>query len=157
MGGLIRSFKYQRALCLEEEALQRLVLRFSQEYALRPPTVIVPLAMDPERMRTRGMDHALRLASMLQRVLFPDVPVVQALSRTRTTRTNAQLASAEAKAANVREVFAVDKHLSCQRVLLVDDVYTTGATLCEAANTILKAVPDAAVHGFVFACVETSG
>ncbi len=156
VGGLIRSFKYQRAVCLEEEAFFRVAKRFAMEHTLQTPSMIVPLAMDPERERIRGMDHALQLALVVQRALFPDVPVIQLLSRTRHTETNAQLDSAAARAANVRDVFAVDKSLTRQRILLVDDVFTTGATIYEAAKTLQKNTPDLSVDAFVFALSEAS-
>lgn len=138
VGGLIRSFKYQRALCLEDEALRALLFRFGSEVDFTslfpvPPTMIVPLAMDPERERVRGMDHAARLAQLIQSVLFPDVPIVSALARTRSSRTNAALASPEARRENLRDIFACRSSVAGESILLIDDVYTTGATLREAS------------------------
>lgn len=144
VGGLIRSFKYQRALCLEDEALRALLFRFGSEVDFAsllpfPPTMIVPLAMDPERERVRGLDHAERLARLIQSVLFPEVPVVSALTRTRLTRTNAGLATPEARSENLRDVFACRSAVAGESVLLVDDVYTTGATLREASAVLRSA------------------
>jgi ComF family protein len=155
MGGLIRSFKYQRALCLEEEALRDVLLRFRDESealsALLPaPTLIVPLPMDPERQRTRGMDHAFRLATLVQALFFPTIPVRQVLARTRVTQTNARLATAEARAANLEEVFQCTQKVKGEEILLIDDVYTSGATLREAALQI-HASEGASVQALVLA------
>lgn len=153
MGGLIRSLKYQRALCLEEEAFRSILMRFATEIDFAsllndPPTMIVPLAMDPERERTRGLDHALHIAKLIQAILFPDVPLVQALVRTKLVKTNASLRSSEARALNMQGVFACRSSVDAQSILLVDDVYTTGATLEEATRVLQKS---GAAH--VQACV----
>ena len=147
MGALIRSFKYQRALCLEEEALRSVFLKFREKF-VQAPTMIVPLPMDPERERTRGMDHALRLAKLVQSVLWPTTPVVQALTRTRQTHTNASIKSPELRRANVQGVFACTSDLTRERPLLIDDVYTTGATMHEAAK-LCRAAGALQVQGLV--------
>ncbi len=155
IGGLIRSFKYQRALCLEEEALRDVLLRFREEsdglsVLLPAPTLIVPLPMDPDRQRTRGMDHAFRLATLVQALFFPTVPVRQALARTRITQTNARLATAEARAINLEEAFVCTENVKGEEILLIDDVYTSGATLKEASLQ-LHAAEAASVQGLVLA------
>lgn len=143
VGGLIRSLKYQRAICLEEEALRAILRRFASEIDFLSslqalPTMIVPLPMDPERERVRGIDHTLHIARLVQSVLFPDIPVVQALVRTKTVRPNATLGSLEERKANIQDVFDCSIDVSGQSILLVDDVYTTGATLAEGAELVLQ-------------------
>ncbi len=155
MGGLIRSFKYQRALCLEEEALRSVLFRFGSEVDFSSllsctPTMLVPLPMDPERERQRGLDHALRLARLIQQVLFPEVPVVQALTRTKIAKTNASLQTAEARSLNLQGVFACCQAVKGASILLIDDVYTTGATLNEATE-VLRAAHAPHVQAFVLA------
>ncbi len=51
----------------------------------------------------------------------------------------------EERSANVRGAFAVRKpeRIAGRRILLVDDVYTTGSTLTECARTLLRAEADA--------------
>lgn len=155
IGGLIRSFKYKRALCLEEEAFQKVFTQFRDtseglSSLLPVPTMIVPLSMDPERERTRGMDHTLRLAELVQAVFLPNVPIIQALTRTRATETNARLSSIEARAANVEDVFACQHFVQGSEILLIDDVYTSGATMREASTTLHRSGA-ASVQGFVVA------
>lgn len=155
VGGLIRSLKYQRAVCLEDEALRAVLQRFASEVDFlstlqASPTMIVPLAMDPERERVRGIDHALHIARLVQSVLFPEIPVVQALVRTKTVRANATLGSLEERKANVQDVFVCSVDVSGQSILLVDDVYTTGATMTEAA-TLLERHGATLVQGCVLA------
>lgn len=155
IGLLVRSFKYKRALSLRREGMEPLLSAyFASEYAsvrdFQIPTMIVALPIDPERKRLRGMDHAALLASSVREQYFSKVPLVQALVRTRLTETNAHLANIEARKANVKEVFACSREVEGQDILLIDDVYTTGATLEEAAR-MLRENGARSVHGFVFA------
>ena len=67
-----------------------------------------------------------------------DVPVLAALDRPKTSDQRA-LGRAE-RIANLAGRFHALSHVKLPaHVLLVDDVYTTGATLCSAADALLKA------------------
>ena len=86
--------------------------------------------------RTRGYDHARLLAEGIARLC--DVPVLAALDRPKTSDQRA-LGRAE-RIANLAGRFHALSHVKLPaHVLLVDDVYTTGATLCSAADALLKA------------------
>ena len=86
----------------------------------------------------RGYNQSEMLAKYLARRL--GVPCIRALRRTRKTSQQAALDQA-ARLANIRRVFAPvgGETLLGMRLLLVDDVFTTGATLGEATKTLLKA------------------
>lgn len=155
VGSLVRSFKYKRALSLRPEGIEPLLLRyFTSEYAsvrdFEVPTLIISLPIDPERKRIRGMDHAALIATSLRDGYFPMVPFLPALVRTRPTETNAHLADVEARKANIKEVFACQADVEGHNILLVDDVFTTGATLEEAAR-VLRYRGAKSIHGFVLA------
>ena len=86
--------------------------------------------------RTRGYDHARLLAEGIARLC--DVPVLAVLDRPKTSDQRA-LGRAE-RIANLAGRFHALSHVKLPaHVLLVDDVYTTGATLCSAADALLKA------------------
>ncbi len=98
---------------------------------------LIPLPLHPQRLRERGfnqtMELTLGLASQLQ------LPIhAHALSRQRDTEHQARL-SARARWKNVRRAFAAHGNLTGQRVLLIDDVMTSGASLHEASRTLLAA------------------
>jgi ComF family protein len=97
--------------------------------------VAVPVPLHPSRLAERGFNQSTLLAARLARRL--GVPLwPSALSRTRDTPPQATLARG-ARLANVADAFVArqPEHVSGRNVLLVDDVWTTGATLeaCESA------------------------
>jgi ComF family protein len=98
--------------------------------------LLLPVPLHPKRIKHRGFNQAILLAQA-----FPQAPVApEALGRTRHTQPQVGLKPKERRD-NVKGAFSVtdpalvkDKH-----VLLVDDLYTTGATAKECAKILLKA------------------
>lgn len=108
------------------------------------PDVLVPVPLHRARLRERGYNQALELARPLGRRL--GIPVRRTLLvRTRATAAQSRL-DAGARAANLRDAFAVPAHRAVPaHVALVDDVMTTGATLHAAADALLDAGADRVV------------
>lgn len=112
---------------------------------LGPPadeaTVLVPIPLAPKRLRTRGYNQSELLARALAgRWRIPVVPDL--LARTRETPTQTTLTPGT-RLANVRAAFAAN--VQCPMInghwtlIIVDDVFTTGATLAEAARALEQA------------------
>jgi predicted amidophosphoribosyltransferase len=124
------------------------------EPALEAATWVVPMPLTPKRLRERGFNQALELA----RYLAPHKTHPQTLQR---GGDNAHQVGAnrQARFDHVRDVFWVDPKevhaLRHQRVVLVDDVMTTGASLYEAARA-LRAAGAAHITGLVLARTEAS-
>ncbi len=99
--------------------------------------VLVPVPTTRRRERARGYNQALVLAEALGRCT--GYPVRDLLQRGGGSRTQVFLPPSE-RLANVRGAFTArpDAHveLSDRRVILVDDVLTTGATASEAARAL---------------------
>jgi len=111
--------------------------------------VVVAVPLHPNREWQRGYNQALLLAREVAR--RSGLPLVtKALRRWKDTPAQVGLEGMEARRANVEGVFRAHKSLSDLRVLLVDDVCTTGATL-EACALALKEKGAVAVRGLVFA------
>ena len=109
---------------------------------------VIPVPLHWRRRRARGYDQAALLARPLARSL--GVPVLlRGLRRVRNTPSQVDLPHAE-RQRNIVGAFAPWRLSGVRRVLLVDDVRTTGATL-RAASAALKAGGVAQVQPFVLA------
>lgn len=98
--------------------------------------VLVPIPLAAKRASRRGYNQAevLARAIAIQQRLAIDAAL---LNRARETRTQTRL-TPEARAANVGDAF-VAAPCDGARLVLVDDVFTTGATLAAAASALLEA------------------
>ena len=117
--------------------------RVLAEWLVRGPAltvdVVVPVPIHPARLATRGFDQASLLASPVARALGLERDV-RALVRVRDTATQVGLRR-EARLANLALAFSVPDpaRVAHKRVLLVDDVVTTGATAHACAATLVAA------------------
>jgi ComF family protein len=131
----IHRFKYEQRPDLARP-LAGLLASTSRDF-LKVPLSIVPLPLHTERFRERGYDQAtllsVELSSVLKRPLRDDL-----LTRERATARQVGL-SEDARETNVRGAFVASPAVKGLSVVLVDDVYTTGATASEATRTLLAA------------------
>jgi ComF family protein len=100
--------------------------------------VIVPVPLHPERLRWRGFNQSLILSRAIGSAQHVAVDPFL-LERIRPTVPQPQLNESERRA-NVRGAFAVSapQRLDGKQVLLVDDVYTSGATVEECAKALRR-------------------
>lgn len=104
---------------------------------------IVPIPLHWIRYAKRGYNQAAEIAYVLSNKM--NIPVVDILRRTKATALQATL-SKEDRAVNVAYAFELSKkeYLSLyknKRILLVDDLLTTGSTISSASKTLLKLKP----------------
>ena len=136
---IIHRYKYQQALWFEPFLAD--LLGQAAGTALRSESwdLIVPVPLHPLKEREREFNQAERLARCLGRVV--GLPVdARLLRRVEFTRTQTLLTRTE-RAANVRRAFTVvpGRKLHGERVVLLDDVLTTGATTSACARALQKA------------------
>ena len=100
------------------------------------PDLVIPVPLHIKRLRQRGFNQALLLA----RVFFPeqkDRISTSLLKRCRLTRPQTEL-NGKKRRENLHGAFCVEtsERLKGKKVLIVDDVYTTGTTVNECARTL---------------------
>ncbi len=96
--------------------------------------VIVPMPLHPRRLAERGFNQAAEIGRRLARET--GIPLkVGGLIRDRDTAPQVDL-PLSARGANVRGAFRCPQDLAGQRVVVVDDVMTSGASLHEAARAL---------------------
>ncbi len=99
---------------------------------------IIPVPLHPKRLRWRGFNQAVILAKQVSRLWrLPMDPFI--LLRSTETEPQIQL-SEEDRSKNVRGAFSLNPKKSVQgkRILLVDDIYTSGATVNECSRTLIR-------------------
>lgn len=101
--------------------------------------LIIPVPLHATRLRHRGYNQAELLARELSEA-FPAASLAAGLVRTRPTRVQSRLKTEAERRANVRGAFSVaGPNVTAKRILLVDDVVTTGGTVKECARVLRKA------------------
>lgn len=129
---LIHLFKYGRVQTLAKPLGRLLALAVPREQSF---DVIVPMPLHWRKRWKRGFNQSELLAREIGRRV--NVPVKNALRRVRFTATQAGLTNAKRRL-NVSGAFRPRRRpwLDGKRVLLVDDVMTTGATAASCARAI---------------------
>ncbi|MDX2096982.1 MAG: ComF family protein [Leptolyngbyaceae cyanobacterium bins.59] len=102
--------------------------------------IVVPIPLHASRQQQRGFNQAELIArSFCQMTDYPLAP--QGLVRLQATQAQFELSAAE-RARNLQDVFAIGPDWKGRRsapsVILVDDIYTTGATVRSAMNTFRR-------------------
>ena len=163
-GGCLKNkrhlFRMSRSACVYDDFSKKLILdfKFHDKTDLAPflakmmyvagkdifnagVDVIIPVPMHYTRMLKRRYNQAALLAKELGKLSGSKV-CYNAVTKIKMTKPQAQCTGVE-RIKNVKEAFfaKTPKALQGKRVLLIDDVLTTGATLKECALTIKKAKP----------------
>ncbi len=142
---ILLDFKYGRQVHLRHLIAAWLVAGLNDE-RLRNATfdIVVPVPLHPARERERGFNQSALIAELLS--AHAALPVRPVLERTRYTMTQTAFDRAE-RMQNLRGAFRLRKTGDVRglRVLLVDDVLTTGSTLSACAR-VLKTAGARSVH-----------
>jgi ComF family protein len=135
----IHRYKYDGHLWFEE-FLSELFIHGSRDwFRERSPDALIPVPLFPVKERERGFNQAERLARRLGAAV--NVPVrSDFLKRVLPTPSQTRLSRTQ-RAENMRNAFALkrDEQLSAVSLVLIDDVFTTGATTSACAKLLLKA------------------
>lgn len=136
-GSLLR-YKFHNARNYSVPYGRLLAMRVAREFDGRADLITwVPIG--PKRRRKRGYDQCELLAQQVSGEL--GLPAVKLLDKPRDNRPQSGIRSAEARKANVLGMYrAVDpEQVRDKRIVLLDDIVTTGATVSECARVLLSA------------------
>lgn len=129
---LIHALKYGHRL-----SVTRLLIDLMAAAPVPAADIVLPMPLHPARLQARGFNQAAELARPLaQRWGLP--ALLDGVARDLDTSPQASLPW-KARVANIRGAFRVTAPLAGMRVVVVDDVMTTGATLAEFARALKAA------------------
>ncbi|HEY6873397.1 MAG TPA: ComF family protein [Geobacteraceae bacterium] len=140
---LVHRFKYGKKV-QHSRPLGLLAARQLDEFAAASEAdLLIPVPLHVKRLRQRGFNQAVLLGEILAKRWR--LPLSRNdLRRIRWTEPQINLSAAQ-RQGNVRGAFAVHDPAAVRdrRIILVDDVYTTGSTVAECARTLKKAGAEA--------------
>ena len=146
--------KYGNAKWVGEYFAKKLVAEHGDWLRWRRPEALIPVPVHPKRQRERGYNQAEVLAKYIAHQMTEVYggempPVIPAVRRSRYTTPQKEL-SVTLRRKNLKKAFKLDKNVVksrgiypdsmkalFQRVLIVDDIYTTGATLDAVSELLL--------------------
>lgn len=134
---LIQALKFDGRRDLAGPLATLLAATLLETWAPREIDVLVAVPLHPSRKRERGYNQAALLGSSLARLI--GLPFLEgALRRIRRTRPQVGLSDSE-RIQNMRQAFRCSKPevIKGLRILLIDDVMTTGSTVASAAEALL--------------------
>lgn len=148
----IHRFKFRNAIGLASGYGRLLAMKLLRE-GFEQYDILTWVPVSKERRRRRGFDQSEMLAQAVASELGTEPQ--RLLNKIRNTPPQSGIASPEARKANVLGAFAMVSGASVQnkKILLLDDVYTTGATMEECARVLLTAGAKE-VHGAAIAAVR---
>ena len=131
-GSVVRNLKYRNVTALAKPMAEDM-LRALEQIQPVGAEMVVPVPMHPKRQKHRGYNQSELLAREVAAAL--EVPCEIGLVRIRDTVQQARLEGDERRL-NLMDAFRAEDCVSGWRVLLVDDVYTTGETARECAKAL---------------------
>ena len=150
----LKRYKFGRCRHYAQVYGRLLAMRIHRDLPMADIVTWVPVSR--RRRRTRGFDQVELLANAVAPEL--GIPVEALLEKYRDNRANSGLRTPEERRANVLGVYraAAPDRIAGKRVLLLDDIVTTGATASECARVLLTAGAEEVLFAAVAAAGTTS-
>jgi len=137
LGGMIRALKFGGRRDLVELLAPLLASTLLEWWDVAEIDLVVPVPLHPERQRDRGYNQAALLGRSLARLIGRPYKE-KTLSRVRNTQPQVGLSDSE-RSSNLHHAFrCILPAVQGARVLLVDDVMTTGSTAESASEALLE-------------------
>jgi ComF family protein len=136
---LMHHFKYQRAIILAERFAEILAQIIVQNEDLSCADWLVPVPLHKIKLRERSYNQSEELCRSLSRRV--KIPLrLDIVARVVATESQTKMATAKDRVLNMHDVFQVRKPLEvlAKRIILVDDLITTGATANSCAGALKR-------------------
>ncbi len=137
---LIHQFKYQKTTALAKPLAELMFTHLKNLNLKLNGYALVPIPLHPARQRERGFNQAELLTDILS--VKTNLPVIKnSLLRTKNCEPQAATHSLEERLINIKNSFAIKnpESLAKKNIILVDDVFTSGATINEAVKALRQA------------------
>lgn len=153
---LVHNFKY-RFISAIADPLAKLMTKALIRNDFSLPDLILPVPLHPRRLRWRGFNQSLLLAKNISKQITPhlELEILEILERKKCNSPQMKIKNYQERLQNVQGIFALKENIDCKKIenkkiLLIDDITTTGATLQECAR-ILKTAGAKKVYAVVIA------
>lgn len=145
----IGRFKYKNRREYGDFYVQELLRACGEAVRSWNPDLLIPIPLHKSRRRKRGFNQAELIARGLGKEL--GIPVsADSLLRTKKTSPQKELNDQERKS-NLKDAFQLAKdNVKFKKILLIDDIYTTGSTIDAAASVLL----DHGAEKVYFLCIS---
>ncbi|MBQ8940261.1 MAG: ComF family protein [Firmicutes bacterium] len=118
------------------EYFARPLYDYAKSHGFSGADIVVPVPMHKKKLKQRGYNQSAMLASFLANLGMGEYR--EALVKIRDTQNQHDLSEKE-RLKNLKDAFTVTGDVKDKKILLVDDIYTTGSTVNECAKTLIKA------------------
>lgn len=131
---LVLSLKYYGNTYMSRYIAQ--VMRDKLEFEQLSADYIIPVPLHKKRMRIRGFNQAEKIASYLSE--YTNIPIIDCVKRNRNTKRLYALNKfqREKELKNAFEVKVYSEEIIGKRIILVDDIFTTGTTVNEISKKL---------------------
>lgn len=131
---LVLSLKYYGNTYMSRYIAQ--VMKDKLEFEQLSADYIIPVPLHKKRMRTRGFNQAEKIARYLSK--YTEIPIIDCVERNRNTKRLYALNKfqREKELKNAFEVKAGSEEIKGKRVILIDDIFTTGTTVNEISKKL---------------------
>lgn len=132
----IYAFKYKNRRCYGEVFARELAKAYGKSLKQQKVELIIPIPLHKSRRRERGYNQTEIIAKYLGDYTGIEVDYA---SLVRKKKTNPQKRYGDKdRKKNMKNAFALKKKINVENVVLIDDIYTTGSTIDEAARLLKK-------------------
>lgn len=134
--GAVHRFKYKNRRCYAEFFSEAMLQAGAKKLEKWKPDLVIPIPVHPKKLKSRGFNQADLLARHIAESL--GVPfLADGLLRTAATEPQKNL-DRKKRQINLKRAFKIGTNdVKLKRILLIDDIYTTGSTVDAAAEVLL--------------------